>query len=462
MTWDLGEFTEATGRGPFRDRIDAGRRLAALLGELRREDPLVLALPRGGVPVGFEVAMALDAPLDVLVVRKLGVPSQPELGFGALAPAGVRVLNESLVAELGLTDEEIDEVTFREAAELDRRARRYRAGRAPLDVRDRTVVLVDDGIATGYTVRAALRWLATRRPRRVVLAVPVVSPDVAAELRERVDALVAVREPVRLVAIGAWYERFDPVADEEVVGLLERAANPASRGARGSRRAVRVPAGEVELDGDLALPAAPRGVVLFAHGSGSSRLSPRNRRVAEALNDVGLGTLLLDLLTPEEERVDERTGHLRFDIALLSRRLVNAVDWLAAEPATRGLDVGCFGASTGGAAALAAAAARPAKVLAVVSRGGRPDLAGEAVFARVAAPTLLVVGGDDTEVLELNERALRHLDARSRLHVVPGATHLFEEPGALEEVARVAADWFLAHLGSPWQAPSLAGSDDTA
>ncbi|MEV0329657.1 dienelactone hydrolase family protein [Micromonospora echinospora] len=199
------------------------------------------------------------------------------------------------------------------------------------------------------------------------------------------------------------------------------------------------------LTADLIVPAEPVGVVLFAHGSGSSRRSPRNVAVAHTLNDRALATVLVDLLTPEEERVDERTAELRFDIDLLAGRLVGIVDWLAADPALGRLPIGLFGASTGAAGALVAAAERPDLVRAVVSRGGRPDLAG-AALSRVRAPSLLLVGGRDEQVLALNESALSTLDGVGELRVVPGATHLFEEPGTLEAVADHAGTWFTTHL----------------
>jgi putative phosphoribosyl transferase len=210
-------------------------------------------------------------------------------------------------------------------------------------------------------------------------------------------------------------------------------------------RTVRVPAGPVTLEGDLTVPEGAQGVVLFAHGSGSSRHSPRNRRVAHFLNEAKLATLLVDLLTADEETVDRRTGHLRFDIGLLAERLVEAADWLSRQPDTRDLALGCFGASTGAAAALVAAAARPHVVRAVVSRGGRPDLAGPSLPV-VRAPSLLIVGGEDTTVLELNRQAYERLHCEKRLVVIPGATHLFEEPGALEQVARYAQEWLEQHL----------------
>jgi len=211
---------------------------------------------------------------------------------------------------------------------------------------------------------------------------------------------------------------------------------------------VRVPAAGVMLEGNLAIPPRASGIVLFAHGSGSSRHSPRNRAVARALNEGGLATLLVDLLTPAEESLDEQTGHLRFDIGLLADRLVDAADWLIANEETRSLPIGLFGASTGGGAALVAAAQRPNTVRAVVSRGGRPDLAG-AALSRVRAPTLLIVGARDEPVIELNREAFERLRCEKKLEIVPGATHLFEEPGALEEVARFARDWFRRFLAPP-------------
>lgn len=208
---------------------------------------------------------------------------------------------------------------------------------------------------------------------------------------------------------------------------------------------VQVITGQVTLEGNLTLPDPSRGVVLFAHGSGSSRHSPRNRFVAHKIVEAGLATLLIDLLTVEEERIDIRTRRLRFDINLLARRLIGAVDWLVRHPTLHGLGIGLFGASTGAAAALVAATERPDAVKAIVSRGGRPDLAGTAL-SRVRAPTLLIVGGRDALVIGLNQQALAELGGDKRLEIIPGATHLFEEPGALEEVAQLAVRWFHHYL----------------
>ena len=211
---------------------------------------------------------------------------------------------------------------------------------------------------------------------------------------------------------------------------------------------VTIPAEAETLSATLAIPEHPRGVVLFSHGSGSSRFSPRNRYVAEFLQQLGLATVLLDLLTPQEENQDLRTGQWRFDIDLLGGRLVLAADWLHQDERTAKLPLGLFGASTGAAAALVAAAERPQNIAAVVSRGGRPDLAGNAL-PHVKAPTLLIVGGQDLAVLDLNREALKRLDVEKKLEIIPGATHLFEEPGALLQVARRAGEWFDQYLVKP-------------
>ena len=228
-----------------------------------------------------------------------------------------------------------------------------------------------------------------------------------------------------------------PAKESQSQGTMTRAV--------ADEHSVMVPVGDVRLAGDLSVPTAATGLVVFAHGSGSGRFSPRNRAVADALVQAGLATLLMDLLTPEEEAEDLRSARLRFDVQLLGDRVISTIDWLASDPNAGQLPVGCFGASTGAAAALIAAAERPRRVSAVVSRGGRPDLAADAL-PRVSAPTLLIVGGRDTEVIRLNRSAQARLAVESQLVIVPGAGHLFEEPGALEKVAALARDWFLQHL----------------
>ena len=444
----------------FVDRTDAGRRLAAQLRHLRDDDVVVLGLPRGGVPVAFPVALALDAPLDIIVVRKLGLPHQPELAMGAIGEGGARVVDGSLVERAQVTDFELAEVERRERAELDRRADRFRAGRERIPLAGRTALIVDDGVATGATARAACQGARAQGAARVVLAVPVGATATVDELRSVADEVVCPEVHDVFYAIGQFYGDFSQTSDEEVVDLLRRhaahqpAAVPSPAGddpgdETGDNRAerpvrdeeVEVRAGEVGLAGRLTIPRRAQGIVVFAHGSGSSRHSPRNRFVAGVLTEAGLATLLLDLLTPGEEH--DRANV--FDIGLLAGRLVDVTGWLREQADTAQLPVGYFGASTGAAAALVAAGEPAAGVAAVVSRGGRPDLAGRRL-AQVQAPTLLIVGGNDPVVLGLNEEAQAQLGGESRLVVVPGATHLFEEPGALPAVADLARAWFREHL----------------
>jgi putative phosphoribosyl transferase len=333
--------------------------------------------------------------------------------------------------------------------ELRRRVERYRDGRAPVDVRGRTVIVVDDGLATGLTDLAAVRALRARGAGRIVVAVPVGARESVALLGEEADEVVCHMMPRDLLGVGHWYGDFAPVSDEEVLELLSAASERTAAAEPRTHRALQLHAGGAVLAGDLMLPAQAAGLVVFAHGSGSSRLSPRNRAVAATLNEAGFATLLFDLLTESEAGRRE----LVFDIPLLARRLELVTRWALEEPSTRDLPLGYFGASTGAAAALRAAAAVGDSVRAVVSRGGRPDLAADRL-PYVAAPTLLIVGSHDPEVLELNRRAAAMLRCPHRLAVVPGAGHLFEEPGALEAVERLAADWFGDRFQTPAQRPA--------
>ncbi|OBI37199.1 phosphoribosyl transferase [Mycobacterium sp. E1386] len=433
----------------FDDRVDAGRELGRSLESLRGHGVVVLGLPRGGVPVAFEVAKALHAPLDVLVVRKLGVPFQPELAFGAIGEGGVRVINDAVVREARLSADEIAAVEAKQRAELARRSERFRSGHDRIPLAGRTAVIVDDGVATGATARAACEVARAQGASRVVLAVPIGGRDVFERFAGYADDVVCLHTPEFFFAVGQGYRNFTQTSDDEVVALLGRARD-GSRGPVGDAAAadpplrdeeVRVSAGSASVAGHLTIPEHPVGVVLFAHGSGSSRHSPRNRYVADVLNDASLATLLFDLLTPEEERNRANV----FDIELLARRLVDVTGWLSRQEDTAALPVGYFGASTGAGAALVAATDPRVNVAAVVSRGGRPDLAGP-FLARVHAPTLLIVGGNDEMVLELNRQARAAIPGTCELAVVPGATHLFEEPGTLERAAMLARDWFIDHL----------------
>ncbi len=419
----------------FADRREAGELLAR---ELERSGVLegfedrivVVGLARGGVEVAAEVAERIGAPLDALAVRKVGHPWQPEYGLGAVAPGGVSYVRSSD----GLTEEQLSTAVRSAAEQVDALDARLHDRRAQLPVAGRACVLVDDGLATGGTMVAAARWARARGASKVVVAVPV---GAAATVRAfaasgDVDAVVCLAAPADFGAVGFWYRDFSQVPDTEVARLLDLAHDRTL-----SRRETRIPAGPAGLGADLSVPALPLGWVVFAHGSGSSRTSPRNVAVASALNRAGIATLLFDLLTPAEE-TDRRNV---FDIPLLAERLVGATRWLRSETSPDGLPIGYFGASTGAAAALVAAAELGAGIAAVVSRGGRPDLAAGRL-AEVTAPTLLIVGGADPVVLDLNREAASLLRCPHELAVVPGATHLFQEPGALERVTELARAWF--------------------
>lgn len=440
----------------FDNRLDAGRQLAARLEALRGTDIVVLGLPRGGVPVAAEVAKTLDAPLDVIVVRKLGVPSEPEVAMGAIGEGGVKVLDSRVLRMARVSDAELANVERRERVTLEDRSARFRRGRDRIDLTGRTAVIVDDGIATGSTARAACQVARRLGAARVVLAVPVGPKDTVEGFAEA-DEVVCVWAPSQFLAVGYHYRDFSPTSEDEVIVLLDAAARRMQAGlaseAADSDLDVVIPVDGVTVEGHLHLPEPATAVVVFAHGSGSSRHSPRNRFVADVLYEAGLGTLLLDLLTPGEEA--DRANV--FNIELLARRLGGVTDWLAANRETAGCVVGYFGASTGAGAALRAAGELGERISAVVSRGGRPELAGP-ILPTVTAPTLLIVGGADPIVLDLNRRAQAELSCENRLVVVAGATHLFEEPGALAEVAILARDWFVTHLLSGDQSHAETGA----
>jgi predicted phosphoribosyltransferase/dienelactone hydrolase len=416
----------------FADRIDAGRHLAKALARYRGTHPLVLAIPRGGVPIGGVVADALDGDLDVVLVRKLGAPGNPEFAIGAVDESGtVRLADYAHRVRAGAAY--IDREKERELAVIHARRESYSPHRQPLDPAGRIAIVVDDGLATGETMRSALSAVRAQHPSRLICAVPVAAPESLEAISSYADEIVCVRSPQDFYAVGQFYDRFPAVEDEEVIALLSRPPTAEPTVSKG----VRVRGAGVSLEGRLDIPPHARGLVVFSHGSGSGRNSPRNRFVASQLNLRGLATLLIDLLTEREDA--DRAA--RFDIALLADRLGAAVEWAARDPELRQLPIGLFGASTGAAAALIVAARRPDAIAAVVSRGGRPDLAGRAL-AGVSAPTLLIVGGADPDVLDLNKAALAEMPGSADLVVVPGATHLFEEPGTLEQVATLAADWF--------------------
>jgi putative phosphoribosyl transferase len=426
----------------FRNREEAGKSLADEL-ETRvlrtLGTPVVIALPRGGVPVAAEIANRLKAPLDVLITRKIGAPQNPEYGIGAISENGSFWLNDDAIRSLRLSEIETRVLVKKEEQEIRRRIQAYRGDRPLTDVRDRTVILVDDGLATGVTAKASIRALREMGAKRVILAVPVGAPDSVAALSQEADQVVCLEVPAGFYSVGTWYENFEQTSDEEVIRLLSE-AQKARRNTDSSKKVTKeimISDGWVRLPGKLSIPSEAKGIVLFAHGCGSRRHSHRNLQIAENLNEAGIATLLFDLLDPLEALESENV----LDIPLLAGRLVLAYTAIRQRPETFELPLAIFGTNTGGAAALWAAAILGDSVASVVSQGGRPHLALEKL-SQVRTPTLLIVGGLDEQILSINRDAHDRL-RNSKLLIVAGATHLFEEPGALEAASDAAKDWFL-------------------
>ena len=422
---------------PFHNREDAARKLVAALAKFRASKPIILAIPRGAVPMGRIIAEALGGELDVVLVRKLGAPGNPEYAIGAVDERGVVMLNEQ-AAWAGADNAYVTREAQHQLALIRDRRASYRPGQPALELAGRTVIVVDDGLATGSTMIAALKAVRAQRPAHLVCAVPVAADDSLEQVAKFADEVVCLATPSPFGAVGRFYRDFSGVSDQEVIELLAKPTSADADLQGMSSYQVHIPAGQAVLEGDLMFPPSPRGLVIFAHGSGSSRRSSRNRFVADILNRRGFATLLFDLLTPDEDRDTAN----RFDIPLLARRLDAAVEWARFESTQRNLKIGLFGASTGAAAAIIIAAARSGDVAAVVSRGGRPDLAGAQALSLLRTQTLLIVGGADTQVLKLNRDAQSAMRDCAELAIIPNATHLFEEPGALEQAAEFAADWF--------------------
>ena len=437
----------------YADRAAAGRAVAAALGGRRLgRDVVVLGLPRGGAVVAGEVATALGAPLDIVVARKLGVPGMPEVALGAIVEGRYRIIDDPVRWYLGVPRRVVARIVERERTELARRVRLYRGGASIPALRDRTVILVDDGLASGATLRAAALAVRDRRPARVIAAVPVASPAHCDDVRESVDELIALATPDPFGTVSAWYDEFAPVSDAEVLRVLSRTADAAAAAVRQPidsvpEREIAIPLGlghSSEADsvvGDLGLPnVPPSGLVILAHGGGSSRKSYRNRYLAGRLRDAGWATLRLDLLLAREQVDDDRDACARFDIRRIAGRLLAAAEWAARERLPGSHRVVLFGASTGAAAALVAAATRPDLIAAVASRGGRVDLAGAALRA-VRAPVIMIVGSEDTDTLRRTRESAAAMRCPTRLTIVRGAGHTFEEPGTLGPVGEAVVKW---------------------
>lgn len=429
----------------FENREEAARGLAQKLAAYRGKNPLVLAIPRGAAVMARIIADELDGEMDVVLVRKLRAPGQPELAIGAIDEHGHAFLT-GYARPSRVSDPYLEQEKRTQLDVLKRRRTMYR--RSAADPSARVVIVVDDGIATGSTMIAALKSLRDKKPTKLIVAAAVAPPDTVERLYDFADDVVCLATPVDFGAVGRFFENFREVTDDEVVALL-KARHESVKPAEIIDPEVSIDVGGKTLRGNLACPVDAKGVVIFAHGSGSSRLSPRNRHVADVLNQYGIATLLFDLLTSEEDRDHES----RFNMPLLAERLVKVTEWLSQRPETKGLPVGYFGASTGAAAAMIAASRFGSRVACIVSRGGRPDLAMDVVDS-VCSPMLLIVGSKDPIVLELNRTVYDALPGIKELSIVAGASHLFEEPGMLDEVTRRAAGWFRAHLERPIVIPS--------
>ncbi|MDG0817402.1 erythromycin esterase family protein [Bdellovibrio svalbardensis] len=418
----------------FQDRHEAGEALGRKLLSYKEENPLILAIPRGGVPIAAAVAKILGADMDLLMVKKIGAPNNPELAIGAVSESGEPWLNKKLIRRLNVNTKKIEATLAEKTSEVRNQMKKFRGDSPIKEVKGRTLIVVDDGIATGATLQAAVELLKTRKPKKIIVAAPVAPKSSVEEILRVADEVICLETPEPFHAVGNFYHDFTQVEDEDVLAYLHpQQAKPFEA----EQLEIQFHDGEKVLKADLATVKDMKCLIVFSHGSGSSRLSPRNRFVAKELNKIGFGTLLADLLTQEEDKDRKNV----FDVDLLVSRTLKATEAGLHKIGNMDLPLGFFGASTGAAAALGAAAKTHRKVFAVVSRGGRPDLAAS-YFRQVKVPTLLIVGGEDHQVIALNEKAARELLAVKTV-IVPGATHLFEEPGALEEVVEYAADWFL-------------------
>lgn len=438
----------------YRDRHHAGVVLARELSDYAGREPVIVAIPHGGVPVAAAVAQALGGELDIMVVHKLGVPGHPHIAAGALTSSGAANINHRAMGSFGVSPVALERALDKERLVLEQHERELRCGRPEKSVADRTVIVVDDGIATGTTLRTAIRALRARGAKKVVVAVPVAGAQALQALRHETDEIVcpSVAEP--FFAIAHSYEDFSSVSAAFAKRLLdehESLRQSAKSNANLVSHDLPIQVGDVRIAGTLTVPDRARGIVVFLHGSGSNRFSPRNAFVARALERAGFATLLVDLLTAEEQAGDAAVHELGNDVALLGRRAVAIVDWLKLDPKLGALPLALFGSSSGTAAAVIAASQRPQEVLAIVSRGGRPDLA-EQALPNVKAEMLLIVGSDDRAVLELNRAAALRLRAHHRLEVIPDPTHLFAEPDSLEQVSELTIR-FLGDLAAKESSP---------
>ncbi len=417
----------------FENREVAGKILAEKLLPFQDLYPVILALPRGGVPIAHEIALKLQTQIDVILVKKIGAPGHEEYAIGAVAEDEKPILNQKVIKQNKFDPIEIENIIVSRITENRKRAKMYRKNFSAIPLKGRNVIVVDDGLATGATMIAAVEWLKTQHVKKIIVATPVSSIEAEKEVSSKVDQFVTLLTPSDFWAVGMWYKDFPQVREEEVIRLLQN--HP--QNIISEENEIWIEDGSIGLKGVLNTPENSKGIILFAHGGGSSHKSPRNLFVSNALNEAGFSTLLFDLLTPNEA-INRKNI---FDINLMAKRLLMATSWTHKNFPNK--PIAFFGASTGAAAALEAASNR-SDIFAVVSRGGRPDLAQE-YLSKVNAPTLLIVGSNDTAILDANQKAKNHLP-NSQILFVSNAGHLFEEPGALEQVVEYSLSWFTNSL----------------
>jgi len=466
----------------FKNREQAGKKLSSALKDLNLDHPLVIAFSNGGIPVAVQVAHALSAELDYLAVKKIRVPENPEYVIGALTEGGVSFIHESALKRVGLSGSELQELLKQKQASLQRQIDFFRSEIPMISPFNRNIILVDDGLASGSSARVSLRYLKSHHPKSLTLAIPVCPRKITESLKAECDEFICLYSQEDLAPFSQFYQDYFKVSDSHALRILHGsqkkheshsknssiyASSPTSKShqmkldlphpvlpltsalwspsiSQSSQPSIQeieiydssCSKTPIQLKGILQIPSHCKGIVIFAHGSGSSHLSPRSQIVAQIFHQTGLGTLLFDLLTPDESNSKKNI----FNIPQLGARLLLALREIKKRSEIRNLPIGLFGASTGAAAALWSAAHSPHLISSIVSRGGRPDLV-LSILPQVSAPVLLIVGSNDTPVIEMNSKASAQLK-NGKLILIPGATHLFEEPGALELVAESASQWF--------------------
>ncbi|MBX3019887.1 MAG: hypothetical protein KF767_18515 [Bdellovibrionaceae bacterium] len=416
----------------FQNRTVAAQQLADQLEDLRELKPVVLGIPRGAMPMAKIIADRLEADLDLVLVKKIGHPQHPEFALGSVTENGDVILGSGALQN-GMIEEDLAEQAAKIATRLREMRAHYTNGRPAVPLRGRDVIVVDDGIATGATMLAAIEFLRRAQVRQIVVATPVASPQAVQRLEDEGVEVRALLTPEEFGAVSYYYDNFAQVSDAEVGGFF-----------RVSPREIEVFEDGVKLNATLGLPMKPRGLVVFAHGSGHGRQSPKNQYIAEAFNRQGFATLLVDLMTPEEADDDLN----RFEIGLLAHRLRACLAWARKDPRLADIPLALYGTHTGTAAALMVAAQPGHRIDALVSRSGRPDLVTE-VLPQLRVPVLFLVGAKDRAVLHLHEESFIQMHGERQLHPIPEAGAFIDTDLQMEEIVRESLRWVERHLLSP-------------